>query len=49
MVNGKDFDNEFEVIRVRKTGSKNSTNAVDSKVEEKCQLKNTRQDMHRWN
>ena len=38
MVNGKDFDNEFEVIRVRKTGSKNSTNAVDSKVEEKMSV-----------
>ncbi len=48
MVNGKDFDNEFEVIRVRKTGSKNSTNAVDSKVEEKMSVENTRQDMHRW-
>lgn len=35
MVNGKDFDNEFEVIRVRKTGSKDPTNVVDTKAEEK--------------
>ncbi|MFR0910264.1 hypothetical protein [Eubacterium sp.] len=35
MADGKDFDSEFEVIRVRNTGSKNITDAVASKAEEK--------------
>lgn len=38
MVNGKNFDNEFEVIRVRKTGSKDPTNVVDSRAEEKMSV-----------
>ena len=33
MVDGKDFDSEFEVIRVRNTGSKNITDAVASKAD----------------
>lgn len=38
MVDGKDFDNEFEVIRVRNTGSKNITDAVASKADGRIEI-----------
>lgn len=38
MVDGKDFDSELEVIRVRNTGSKNITDAVDSKADGKIEI-----------
>ena len=37
MADGKDFDSEFEVIRVRNTGSKNITDAVASKADGKIE------------
>ena len=38
MVGGKDFDSEFEVIRVRNTGSKNITDAVASKADGRIEI-----------
>ena len=38
MVDGKDFDSEFEVIRVRNTGSKNITDAVASKADGRIEI-----------
>ena len=38
MVDGKDFDSELEVIRVRNTGSKNITDAVASKADGKIEI-----------
>ena len=38
MADGKDFDSEFEVIRVRNTGSKNITDAVASKADGKIEI-----------
>ena len=38
MVDGKDFDSEFEVIRVRNTGSKNITDAVAPKADGRIEI-----------
>lgn len=38
MVDGKDFDSEFEVIRVRNTGPKNITDAVASKADGRIEI-----------
>ena len=38
MVDGKDFDSEFEVIRVRNTGSKTITDAVASKADGRIEI-----------
>ena len=38
MVDGKDFDSEFEVIRFRNTGSKNITDAVASKADGRIEI-----------
>lgn len=38
MADGKDFDSEFEVIRVRNTGYKNITDAVASKADGKIEI-----------
>lgn len=38
MADGKDFDSEIEVIRVRNTGSKNITDAVASKADGKIEI-----------
>lgn len=50
MVGGKDFDSEFEVIRVRNTGSKNITDAVASKADGRIEIeKHGFQSVHLWN